>query len=457
MTDYATHHFKAASDFTVSVGYDRRLAPFDIDASVAHARMLGAQGVIPASDAEAIVRGLAALRVEVERGDFPWRDEFEDVHMNIERRLAETIGEPAARLHTARSRNDQVAAATRLYARSAIDEAARAIRAVQRALVDKAEAHASALMPGYTHLQRAQPLLFAHHLLAYFEALERDAARLADCRRRVNVSPLGSGALAGVPYPIDRETVAAELGFDAVSANSMDAVSDRDYLAELLAAAAVCMTHLSRLAEDVVLWTSQEFGFASLGAEWVTGSSMMPQKRNPDFAELARGKTGRVYGNLMALLTVLKGLPMTYNRDLQEDKEPLFDTMDTLLAALEAFRGMLGSLRVDEARMAQAASDPRDARHRPGRLPRGQGRPVPRGPRRRQRSHRNRDRAQHHPRATAPGRLPRAPPRVRPRRVRTDRRAQRRRPRRARRHGARTRRRRHRRRQAPPRGRFSKK
>ena len=358
MTDYATHHFKAVSRFTVSVDYDRRLAPYDIDASIAHARMLGAQGIIPAADTEAIVEGLGALRAEVERGDFPWRDEFEDVHMNIERRLAETIGEPAARLHTARSRNDQVATATRLYARAAIDEAARAIRGVQRALLDKAEAHADVLMPGYTHLQRAQPVLFAHHLLAYFEALERDAARLADCRRRVNVSPLGSGALAGVPYPIDRAAVAVELGFDGVSANSMDAVSDRDYLAELMAAAAVCMTHLSRLAEDVVLWTSQEFGFAALGAEWVTGSSMMPQKRNPDFAELARGKTGRVYGNLFALLTVLKGLPMAYNRDLQEDKEPLFDTMATLLGALEAFQGMVDSLRVNEARMAQAASDP---------------------------------------------------------------------------------------------------
>ena len=358
MTDYATHHFKAASRFTVSVGYDRRLAPFDIDGSIAHARMLGAQGIIPADDAEAIVRGLAALRAEVERGDFPWREEFEDVHMNIERRLAETIGAPAARLHTARSRNDQVATATRLYARGAIDEAARAVRGLQRALVDRAEAHAGVLMPGYTHLQRAQPVLFAHHLLAYFEALDRDAARLADCRRRVNVSSLGSGALAGVPYPVDRAAVAAELGFDGVSANSMDAVSDRDYLAELMAAAAICMAHLSRLAEDVVLWTSQEFGFASLGAEWVTGSSMMPQKRNPDFAELARGKTGRVYGNLVALLTVLKGLPMAYNRDLQEDKEPLFDTMDTLLAALDAFRGMMADLRVNEARMGQAASDP---------------------------------------------------------------------------------------------------
>ncbi|MCH8848609.1 MAG: argininosuccinate lyase [Chloroflexi bacterium] len=357
MADYTTHHFTAASRYTVSVGYDRRLYAHDIEASMAHARMLGRQGIVSKADAKAIVGGLEDVRREIEAGSFVWRDELEDLHMNIEARLHELIGEPAARLHTARSRNDQVATATRMYVRSAIAETDRGLRQLQDALVSVAEAHRDAIMPGYTHLQRAQPVLFAHHLLAYFEMFDRDAERFSQAARRASVLPLGAGALAGVPYPIDREWVAGELGFDGVSANSMDAVADRDYIVEFLAAAAICMMHCSRLAEELVLWSSAEFGFVHLGSEWVTGSSIMPQKRNPDFAELARGKTGRVYGSLVALLTVLKGLPLAYNRDLQEDKEGLFDTVDTLGATLDAFRGMLGSIEVDEARMAAAAQD----------------------------------------------------------------------------------------------------
>ena len=357
MTAYATHHFEAASRYTVSVGYDRRLYAYDVAGSIAHARMLARQGIIPQADADAIAGGLEAVRREIESGAFPWREEHEDLHMNIEARLRELIGEPAARLHTARSRNDQVATSTRLYVRDAVDRAVRELRALQGALLALAERDGEALMPGYTHLQRAQPVPFSHHLLAYFEMFDRDAARFADARKRVNVLPLGSGALAGVPYPIDREWTARELGFDAVSANSMDAVSDRDYAVEYLAAAAVCIMHCSRLAEEIVLWSSQEFGFIQLERQWVTGSSIMPQKRNPDFAEIARGKTGRVYGSLVGLLTTLKGLPLTYNRDLQEDKEGLFDAVDTLEATLEAMRGMLGGCAVNAERMREAAED----------------------------------------------------------------------------------------------------
>ncbi len=358
MAGYTTHHFTAASRYSVSVGYDRRLAPYDIASSIAHARMLGRQGIIDSADADAIAGGLERIGEEVADGSMVWRDGLEDVHMNIEARLHELIGEPAGRLHTARSRNDQVATATRLFAVDAIGQMQGALDDLQRALVGLAEAHTDVLMPGYTHLQRAQPVLFAHHLMAYIAMFERDSARLGDCRKRANVLPLGSGALAGVSYPIDREWVAAELGFDGVSVNSMDAVSDRDYLLELQADAAVCMMHCSRLAEDLVLWSSQEFGFVQLAEDWVTGSSIMPQKRNPDFAELARGKTGRVYGNLVSLLTVLKGLPMAYDRDLQEDKEGTFDTVDTLLATLDVTRGMFSTLRVNRERMEDAASDP---------------------------------------------------------------------------------------------------
>ncbi len=357
MSDYTTHHFEAASRYTVSVGYDRRLYEHDIAGSVAHARMLGRQGIISEADTGAIVQGLDAVRREIADGAFPWREELEDLHMNIETRLHELIGEPAARLHTARSRNDQVATASRLYVRDAIDRTTGLLRGLQGTLLALAEREQDTLLPGYTHLQRAQPVPFAHHMLAYFEMFDRDADRFADARKRANVLPLGSGALAGAPYPLDRESVARELGFDAISANSMDAVSDRDYAVEYLAAAATCMMHCSRLAEEIVLWTSQEFGYLQLGRQWVTGSSIMPQKRNPDFAEIARGKTGRVYGSLVGLLTTLKGLPLTYNRDLQEDKEGLFDAVDTLEATLDAMRGMLGDCSVNAERMREAAED----------------------------------------------------------------------------------------------------
>ena len=357
MAEYTTHHYQAASTYAVSIGYDKRLYAYDIDGSIAHARMLGRKGIISQPDAGAIVSGLEGVRREIEEGIFPWREDLEDLHMNIEVRLHELIGEPAGRLHTARSRNDQVTTATRMFVRDAIGNAQSGLRDVQGALLTLAERHRDAVMPGYTHMQRAQPVLFAHHMLAYFEMFDRDIERFGDCLKRTNVLPLGSGALAGVPYPLDRDYVASELGFDSVSVNSMDAVADRDYIVEFLAAAATTMMHGSRLAEEIVLWTTQEFGFLRLSREWVTGSSVMPQKRNPDFAEIARGKTGRVYGSLVALLTTMKGLPLTYNRDLQEDKEGLFDTADTLIATLEAFGGMLRSAEVDEAKMQAAADD----------------------------------------------------------------------------------------------------
>jgi argininosuccinate lyase len=344
-----------ALDYTASIAFDRRLYRHDIAASIAHARMLARQGIIPADDAEAIVRGLEEIRAEIERGDFPFRRELEDIHLNIEARLKEKIGEAAGRLHTARSRNDQIATDMRLYVMEACDDAAHGIEAAQGALLALAEANRDVIVPGYTHLQRAQPLLLAHHILAYFEMLERDSGRFADCRRRADALPLGSGALAGVPYPIDREAVARELDFSRLAENSVDAVADRDFVVEFQAAAAMTMMHLSRLAEEIVLWASDEFGFIGLPEEFATGSSIMPQKRNPDVAELARGKTGRVYGNLMAILTTLKGLPLAYNRDLQEDKQPLFDTVDTLLTTLEVMAAMLPALRVDPL-LAEAAA-----------------------------------------------------------------------------------------------------
>jgi argininosuccinate lyase len=344
--------------YTVSISYDRRLYRQDIAGSIAHACMLARQGIIPEKDAEQIVLGLASIREEIERGDFPWREDLEDIHMNVEARLHEKLGsEVAGKLHTGRSRNDQVALDMRMYIKEAISDTVAAISRLQAAFLDVAEAHKGTVMPGYTHLQKAQPVLFAHHVLAYVEMLERDRSRLQDCFRRVDVLPLGSGALAGVPYPTDREFLANELGFSRVSANSMDAVSDRDFIAEYQSCAAICMMHMSRLAEEFVLWSSQEFGFIRLAEEYTTGSSIMPQKRNPDFAELARGKTGRVYGNLMGILTVLKGLPLTYNRDLQEDKEGTFDTTDTLLATLEVLAGMVATMEVDARRTARLSQD----------------------------------------------------------------------------------------------------
>ena len=345
------------SNYTVSLHYDRRLYRQDIAGSIAHARMLAKQGIITQKDAELIVMGLTSIREEIEKGQFPWKEELEDIHMNIESSLAERIGPVAGKLHTGRSRNDQIALDMRMYTRDASRETIEGIRGLQRALLGQAETNRDVAMPGYTHLQRAQPVLFAHHLLAYSEMLERDRARFRDCYHSANVLPLGSGALAGVPYPIDRESVARELGFTSISGNSMDAVSDRDFLVDFHASAATCIMHLSRLGEELALWSAPEFGYVTMSPDFATGSSIMPQKHNPDFAELARAKTGRVYGHLMAILTVMKGLPLTYNRDLQEDKEGLFDTVDTLQATLQALKGVVSTMEVNAECMARAASD----------------------------------------------------------------------------------------------------
>lgn len=345
------------SRFTVSIHYDRRLYRQDIAGSVAHTRMLARQGIIDESDSQTIVDGLNETLNEIEEGQFPWREEFEDIHMNIERRLFEKIGDVAGKLHTARSRNDQVAVDVRLYVKEALTNIIVAVHDLRSALVRQAEASPRIVMPGYTHLQRAQPVLFAHHMLAYFEMLGRDTGRFQQAYINADVLPLGSGALAGVPYQIDRDFVAAELGFSAISMNSMDAVSDRDFLLDLHSASAICIMHLSRLAEELVLWSSDEFGFAKMDDRFTTGSSIMPQKRNPDFAEIARGKSGRAYGNLMGLLTILKGLPLTYNRDLQEDKQGLFDTEDSVLATLRVMAEVVSTMRIDPHRMREAARD----------------------------------------------------------------------------------------------------
>jgi argininosuccinate lyase len=345
------------SSYTVSIDYDRRLYKQDIAGSMAHARMLAKQGIISDDDAAQINGGLAAIETEIREETFPWNPALEDLHMNIESRLHELIGAAAGRLHTARSRNDQVAVDLRLYTKETIVELVKGLRGVQNALVGLAERHKNVVMPGYTHLQRAQPVLFAHHMLAYFEMFQRDIGRFHDCLQRTDVMPLGSGALAGVAYQIDREFLAAELGFSKISANSMDAVSDRDFVVEFLAAASVCMMHFSRMSEELVLWSSGEFGFIRLSDKFTTGSSIMPQKRNPDFAELARGKTGRVYGDLIGLLTTLKGLPLTYNRDMQEDKEGFFDASDTLATTLDVFQAMLPGMKLNEERVSGLAGE----------------------------------------------------------------------------------------------------
>ena len=345
------------SEYTVSIQYDRRLFRQDIAGSTVHARMLAKQGIISEKDADLITEGLKRVGEEIEADGFPWDPSLDDLHMNIESRLHQLIGPVAGRLHTARSRNDQIALDMRLYTKEVITHTIAELRGVQRALVDLSERYKDVVMPGYTHLQRAQPVLFAHHMLAYFQMFQRDTSRFLDCYRRTDVLPLGSGALAGVAYNSDREFLAQELGFKEISTNSMDAVSDRDFVLEYLAAAALCMMHLSRLSEEIVLWSSREFGFVTLSEEFTTGSSIMPQKRNPDFAELARGKTGRVYGHLLGLLTVLKGLPLTYNRDLQEDKEGFFDTVDTLLATLKVFQGMLAGLELNVDRVTSLSGE----------------------------------------------------------------------------------------------------
>ena len=330
--------------FTASVSFDRRLAPYDIDGSLAHARMLAARGIIGRSDLAAIERGLAKVRREIESGAFEWSLDAEDVHLNIERRLTALAGDAGKRLHTARSRNDQVATDVRLWLRAEIDAIDRQLTKLERALVDQAARHAAVVMPGFTHLQVAQPGTFGHHLLAYFEMFERDRDRLADCRRRLNRLPLGAAALAGTTFPIDRARVARELGFDGVCENSLDAVSDRDFAIEFAACASLAMVHLSRLAEELVLWASPRFGFVRLPDRFCTGSSIMPQKRNPDVPELVRGKSGRVFGHLVALLALMKGQPLAYNKDNQEDKEPLFDAVDTLKDSLAAFADLVAGL-----------------------------------------------------------------------------------------------------------------
>jgi argininosuccinate lyase len=338
-----------------SIDFDKRLYAEDIAGSQAHCAMLVAQGILSAQDGAAIAGGLDQIHREIEAGTFVFHEEHEDIHLNIEARLAELIGETAGRLHTARSRNDQVATDFRLWVRGAIDRSAAAMQALQQALLDQAEIQAATVMPGFTHLQIAQPVTLGHHLLAYVEMIGRDRSRLADCRRRLNESPLGAAALAGTSFPIDRAMTAAALGFERSAANSLDAVSDRDFALEFLSAAAIAGAHLSRLAEEIVLWSSDAFGFVKLSDAFTTGSSIMPQKRNPDAAELVRAKTGRFAGSLIALLTVMKGLPLAYAKDMQEDKIPVFEAADALELCLAATAGMVGDLRPDPERMRRAA------------------------------------------------------------------------------------------------------
>jgi argininosuccinate lyase len=341
--------------YTASVGFDRRLWQADVAGSLAHARMLAAQRVISAQDLTDIERGMAQITQEIEAGRFEWKLELEDVHLNIEARLTQLVGDAGKRLHTGRSRNDQVATDLRLWLRGEIDALAALLAQLQKSLLEVAAAHTDTVLPGFTHLQVAQPVSFAHHLLAYVEMFARDAERLADVRRRTNRLPLGAAALAGTSYPLDRDAVARELGFDGVCENSLDAVSDRDFAIEFAAFASITMVHVSRLAEEIVLWMSQNFGFIDLADRYCTGSSIMPQKRNPDVAELARGKSGRVVGHLMGLLTLMKGQPLTYNKDNQEDKEPLFDTVDTLAATLRVMAEMVAGVRVKPEAMRAAA------------------------------------------------------------------------------------------------------
>ena len=343
--------------YTASVSFDQRLAEFDIQGSLAHAHMLGAQGIISMADVQAIERGLSEILQEIRSGAFEWLLDLEDVHLNIEKRLTDKIGDAGKRLHTGRSRNDQVATDVRLWLRATSDDVVARIRKLQLAIVDLAETHVDTVMPGFTHLQVAQPVTFGHHLLAYFEMLQRDAERFTDARKRINRLPLGAAALAGTSYPINREMVAKELGFDSICENSLDAVSDRDFAIEFTAAAALVMTHLSRFSEELILWSSPRFGFIDIADRFCTGSSIMPQKKNPDVPELVRGKTGRVNGHLVALLTLMKGQPLAYNKDNQEDKEPLFDTADTLLVTLEIYADMLRGIKVDQAAMRLAAAE----------------------------------------------------------------------------------------------------
>ncbi|NHZ38748.1 argininosuccinate lyase [Massilia aquatica] len=341
--------------YTASVFFDKRLALFDIAGSLAHAEMLAAQQIISADDRAEIERGMAQIKGEIEAGSFEWLLDLEDVHLNIEKRLTELVGDAGKRLHTGRSRNDQVATDIRLYVRAAIDDIVVLLNGLRAALLELAEQHADTIMPGFTHMQVAQPITFGHHMLAYVEMFGRDVERMQDARKRVNRLPLGAAALAGTTFPIDRERVARTLGFDDVCHNSLDAVSDRDFAIEFCAAGALVMTHISRMSEELVIWMSPRVGFIDIADRFCTGSSIMPQKKNPDVPELARGKTGRVYGHLMSLLTLMKGQPLAYNKDNQEDKEPLFDTVDTLVDTLRIFADMAGGITVKPDNMRAAA------------------------------------------------------------------------------------------------------
>lgn len=345
---------KVVEDFHSSISFDQRLYKQDIQGSIAHAAMLGKVGVITPEEADTIIKGLQEILADIEAGKVEFEVGAEDIHMNVEKLLTGRIGEVGKKLHTARSRNDQVALDVRMYLKEEIRETARLLRNLQKTLLDMAEEHLNTVMPGYTHLQRAQPITLAHHLLAYFQMFQRDLGRLRDCYKRTNVLPLGSGALAGTTFPLDREYVAGQLGFDAITDNSLDGVSDRDFTIEFAAAASLIMMHLSRFSEELILWSSAEFGFVEMDDAYSTGSSIMPQKKNPDVAELVRGKTGRVYGDLMALLTVMKSLPLAYNKDMQEDKEALFDAIDTVKGCLLVFTPMVATLKVKKEAMRRA-------------------------------------------------------------------------------------------------------
>ena len=341
--------------FTASVDFDQRLYRYDIQGSIAHAIMLARQGILTGDERDAIVSGLTAVRARIDAGEFTWSIPLEDVHMNVETALTANIGDAGKKLHTGRSRNDQVATDVRLWLRDEIDAIRAEIRRLQQALLDLAERESESILPGFTHLQVAQPITFGHHMLAWFEMLERDRERLADCRRRMNVMPLGAAALAGTTYPIDRHYTAELLGFDRPAENSLDAVSDRDFAIEFTAAAAILMMHLSRFSEELILWSSAQFGFVDLSDSFCTGSSIMPQKKNPDVPELVRGKSGRIFGHLMGLLTLMKSQPLAYNKDNQEDKEPLFDTVDNLKGSLKVYADMMGNLTCNHERMRAAA------------------------------------------------------------------------------------------------------
>jgi argininosuccinate lyase len=348
----ATH--ESVEKFSASIDFDKRLYREDIEGSIAHAKMLGKAGIISKQESQKIVKGLEEIREELERGKFPFREELEDIHLNIEKRLIEKIGDAGGKLHTARSRNDQIVLDEHLYLRREMEDILLLIKGLVAGFLNLAEKNIDVIMPAYTHLQRAQPVLLSHHLLAYVEMLKRDRERYIDCLKRINVMPLGAGAVAGTSFPIDREYVAELLNFPHITRNSIDTVSDRDFIIEFISTSAILIMHLSRLSEELVLWSSKEFDFVDLGDEFTTGSSIMPQKRNPDVAELIRGKTGRVYGNLIAILTIMKGLSLSYNRDMQEDKEPMFDTADTVKSSLQVLSAMMRNVKFKPETMKKA-------------------------------------------------------------------------------------------------------